>query len=131
MLEDLTVSMVIVYKLAAAIHQPTATKVLEAIFWLHVGLLLVFTCTMVCLALGIASNWPRCLGNGEGDDCPLGMACVEVLQTVGTYTRPLCNDCFYLADKYGTPSSPWAHRNAPGAFMAEANASRHCIEVRQ
>ena len=48
----------------------------------------------------------------------------------GGYTRPLCNDCYYLADGYGSGARPWAHRMSKGAFMEEPNATRFCVEDR-
>ena len=136
-LEDLTVMMIIIYGVHQALRTHELRAVLRAILWTAAGFVLAFTSCMCLLALGVSSNWPRCIGNGEPDDCPLGLACVEIQQTTGGFTRPLCNDCYFLADRYGQAdfldggnARPWAHRMAKGPYMDEPNASRFCIEDR-
>ena len=134
-LEELTVMMVVIYAVHQALRTRDLQSMLRAVLWMTAGFVLAFTSCMCLLALGISSNWPRCIARGEADDCPLGLACVEIQQTTGGYTRPLCNDCYFLADRYGRADlldngtiQPWVHRMAKGPLMDEPNASRFCIE---
>ena len=128
-LDELTVVMVVIHNATLAVDTGERWAILRAAQWFVIGFMLVFTIITCLLAIGVGTNWPSCIGNGEPDDCPLGMACVHIQQTTGNYTRPLCNDCYYLADQHGS-SHPWAHKSVAGPYMDEPNASRHCIEDR-
>jgi hypothetical protein len=116
---ELNVTAVAVYMLATCTCPKNGgvKRSVEAFAWLLVTSALAFGNGMVLFSLGVINVWRRCAIDEWGDhDCLLGQVCVEILQSTGnTYTRPLCNDCYYLAGEGGA----WAHRLPPGVSHKE------------
>ncbi len=78
----------------------------QAFLWLVLASGVCISEVLFLLSLGVANNWPRCTSL---DDCLVGLACVR-LEGVTQLQRALCNDCYYLVDTGGSPTSPWAHQ---------------------